>query len=72
MKIPPVEAELFHVDGQADRQTDRRTDMTNLTVASRSFANEFKYYNWPIPQQWLFAPDVWFTIERVTWQCSHV
>jgi len=30
MKIHPVEAELFHADG--------RTDMTNLTVASGSFA----------------------------------
>jgi hypothetical protein len=32
-------------------RTDRRTDMTNLIVASRSFANEFKNYNWPFPQQ---------------------
>ena len=29
MKIRPVRAELFHVE--------RRTDMTKLTVASRSF-----------------------------------
>jgi hypothetical protein len=32
MKIPPVEAELFHAD--------RRTDMTKLTVAFRNTANE--------------------------------
>jgi hypothetical protein len=31
MKIRPVEAELFHADGQ--------TDMTKLTVAFRNFAN---------------------------------
>jgi hypothetical protein len=33
MKIRPVGAELFHVDGRTDR------DMTNLTVAFRNFAN---------------------------------
>ena len=37
--------------GGTDRQTGRRTDMTNLIVAFRSFSNEFKNYNWPIPQQ---------------------
>jgi len=31
MKIRPLVAELFHVEGQ--------TDMTKLTVAFRSFAN---------------------------------
>ena len=35
MKIRPVRAELFH----ADRQMDRRTDMTKLTAAVRNFAN---------------------------------
>ena len=34
MKIRPVGAELFHADG--------RTDMTQLIVAFRSFANERK------------------------------
>jgi len=34
MKILPVVAELFHVDGQ--------TDMTNLLVAFRNFANSLK------------------------------
>jgi len=42
MKIRPVGAELFHVDG--------RTDMTKLTVAFRNFANAPKnfqeYYVW--------------------------
>jgi hypothetical protein len=35
MKIRPVGAELFHVDGQ----TDRQTDVTKLIVAFRSIAN---------------------------------
>ena len=35
MKIPSVGAELFSTSGQ----TDRRTDMTKLTVAFRNFAN---------------------------------
>jgi len=35
MKIRPVGAELFHVDGRSDRQTD----ITKLTVAFRNFAN---------------------------------
>ena len=35
MKIHSVGAELFHVDGRADR----RTDMTKLVVAFRNFAN---------------------------------
>ena len=34
MKIPPVGAELFHVDGQRDRQ-----DMTKQIVVPRNFAN---------------------------------
>ena len=35
MKIHPMGAKLF----QADRQTDRRTDMTKLMVAFRKFLN---------------------------------
>ena len=35
MNMRPVRAEVFHVDGQADR----RTEMTKLTVAFRNFAN---------------------------------
>jgi len=38
MKIRQVGAEMFHVDGQRDRETIRRTDMT-LVVAFRNFAN---------------------------------
>ena len=34
MKIRPVIAELFHVDGQ----TDGETDLTKLIVAFRNFA----------------------------------
>ena len=39
MKIRPVGAELFH----ADRQTDRKTDMTKLIVASGIFLNAPKH-----------------------------
>jgi hypothetical protein len=41
MKIRPVGAELFHVDGQTDtdRRTDRQRHMTKLVVAFRNFAN---------------------------------
>jgi hypothetical protein len=35
MKISSVGAELFH----ADRQIDRQTDMTKLTIVFRNFAN---------------------------------
>ena len=35
IKIRPVGAELFHAGGR----TDRRTDMTKLTIAFRNFAN---------------------------------
>jgi hypothetical protein len=35
MDSRPVGAELFH----ADRRTDGQTDMTNLIVAFRNFAN---------------------------------
>ena len=38
MKIRPVGAELFH----ADRRTDGQTDMRNLIVAFRNFANALK------------------------------
>ena len=36
MKIPAVGAELFVL---ADREADRRTDKTKLTVAFRNFEN---------------------------------
>jgi hypothetical protein len=44
MKIHPVTADLFHVDGQTyggstGRQTDSQTDMTKLTIAVRNLAN---------------------------------
>jgi len=35
VKIRPVKTELFHADGE----TDRQTDMTKQIVAFRSFAN---------------------------------
>jgi hypothetical protein len=40
MEILSVRAELFHADGQ----TARWTDMTNLLVAFRNFANVPKNY----------------------------
>jgi hypothetical protein len=46
MIIRTVETELFHVDGQKDRQVGRRTDMTKLVVAIRNFVNAPK-------NQWL-------------------
>jgi len=40
MKIRPMEAELFHADGQTDRLTDRQTDgQTDMIVPSRNLAN---------------------------------
>jgi hypothetical protein len=39
MKIRPVLAELFH----AEAQTDRLTDVRNLIVSFRDFANAPKY-----------------------------
>jgi len=38
MKIRPVGAELFHVDGR----TDRQTQMTTLIVTFHNFANATK------------------------------
>ena len=38
MNVRPVEAELFH----AHRQTDERTNVTELIVAFRNFANARK------------------------------
>jgi len=40
-----VGAGVFHVDGHRDRQTDRRTDMAELIVAIRNFANAPKNTN---------------------------
>jgi hypothetical protein len=39
MKIPVVGAELFHAVGRPDRQMHKQTDMTELIVAFRNFAN---------------------------------
>jgi hypothetical protein len=39
MKIHPVGAELFHVDGWTDRQTEIQTDMMKLIVAFCNCAN---------------------------------
>jgi hypothetical protein len=39
MKIRQVETGLFHADGEADRQTDRETDMTKLIVVLCNFSN---------------------------------
>ena len=39
MKIVPVEAEPFHVDGRTDGPTGRQTDLGKLKDASCSFVN---------------------------------
>jgi len=39
MKILPLGAELFHVDGRTDGQKNRWADMTKLIVPFRNFAN---------------------------------
>jgi len=39
MKICPLGAEFFHMDGGRKRRTHRKADMTNLMVALRDFAN---------------------------------
>jgi hypothetical protein len=44
IKIPPVGAELFHADGQAEG----RTNMTKLIAAFRSFANARKDMQLPL------------------------
>ena len=46
LKICPVEAELFHADGQ--RQTGRRRYMTKLIIAFRNFADAPKRNITPI------------------------
>ena len=55
IKIRPVEAELFHADGQTHRQTDRQTDrqMTKLIVAFRNFANAPKISG--VPRSMIFS-----------------
>jgi Fe-S-cluster formation regulator IscX/YfhJ len=44
IEILSVRAELFYADGRTDGQTARWTDMTNLIVAFRNFANAPKKY----------------------------
>jgi hypothetical protein len=41
MKTRPLGAELFHIDGR----TDRQTDMVNLIVAFLNFLTRLKTYN---------------------------
>jgi hypothetical protein len=48
MKIPPMGAELFHADGQADR----RTDMTKLAVAFRNFVKRIKTVHFAYAVHW--------------------
>jgi len=42
MKILPVEAESFHVDGRTDDRTGRQTNVGKLKVAIRNFVNASK------------------------------
>jgi len=39
MKIRPMAAELFHVEGETGREADRQTDMTKLLDAFSTFTN---------------------------------
>jgi len=39
MKIRPVEAELFHLDGRTDGRTDGQKVMTKLIIAYRNLVN---------------------------------
>jgi hypothetical protein len=39
MKIRALGAELFHANGQTDRQTALQTDVAKLIVAFRNFTN---------------------------------
>jgi len=50
MKIFPVEAELSHVEGERDGQTD---NVTTMIVTFRSFANAPKNRQRPITY-WLY------------------
>jgi hypothetical protein len=51
MKIRPVEAELFH----ADRQADRQTDMTKLRVGFRKFINAPKHPETEGYRRWTYS-----------------
>jgi len=46
MKIHPVGAKSIHTDGRTVRQTGRQTNMTNLVIAIRKFANAPKEGFW--------------------------
>jgi hypothetical protein len=51
VKIRPVGAELFHAEGQTDRQIDRQIDrQTKLIVAFRGAARLCRVeVVWPVP-----------------------
>jgi hypothetical protein len=42
MKVRPMEAEVFNANTQTDRQTNKQTDMTKLTVDFRNFVKATK------------------------------
>ena len=54
MKIRPVEAKLFHGDGQTERHTEGQADITKLTVALCYFANT------PTTDSQTAGNDTWF------------
>ena len=43
MKLCPMEAEMFHKDGQTDAQTEGETGKAYLMVTIRNFANLPKF-----------------------------
>jgi Fe-S-cluster formation regulator IscX/YfhJ len=61
-EIRPVGAELFHEGGQADRETDRQTDMTKLIVAFRNFENAPKNTNGETSQKPMTSTAIILTL----------
>jgi len=45
IKIRPLGAAFFHANGRTDGRTDRQTEMTNMIVDFRNFANAPKIEN---------------------------
>jgi len=61
MKVPPLEAELFHADG--------KTDMTKRTVPFRNFANATKMTNTVITLVKTIRHVLGHNLVRVTIAC---
>jgi hypothetical protein len=64
MNILPVGDELLHTDGQEDGRTDGWTDMPELTVAFRNFANAPRIHS--LPDTYLYEIFSLFLCELTT------